>query len=119
MTSPFLNSKYVPPLEPANPLYCILVWSIYTLCKWEAVSRGGTYFKIENGDQPISLIIDRIKLALIHVSMICMRNKVKTKASILQQYLLCLVAYQIFATKTVGNYVFSSLNIRGVRKCKY
>ena len=81
--------------------------------------KGGTYFKFENGDQPISLIIDRILFALIHVSMICMCNKVKTKASILQQYLLCLVAYQNNATKTIGNYAFSSLNISGVRKCKY
>ena len=89
---------------------------LHNICKWEAGSRGGTYFKIENGDQPISLIIDQIKFALIHVSMIRMCNKVKTKASILQQYLLCLVAYQIFATKTIGNYVFSSLNIRGVGK---
>ena len=51
--------------------------------------------------------------------MIRMCNKVKTKDSILQQYLLCLVVYQKFATKTIGNYVFSSLNISGVRKCKY
>ena len=59
------------------------------------------------------------KFALIHASMIRMCNKVKTKASILQQYLLCLVVYQKIATKTIGNYVFSSLNISGVRKCKY
>ena len=36
---------------------------LHNICKWEAGSRGGggggTYFKIENGDQPISLIIDR------------------------------------------------------------
>ena len=55
----------------------------------------------------------------VHVSMIRMCNKVKTKASILQQYLFCLVVYQKNATKTIGNYVFSSLNISGVRKCKY
>ena len=46
-----------------------------------------------------------------------MYNKVKTKASILEQHLLCLVVYQITAIKTIGNYVFSSRNINGVRKC--
>ena len=46
--------------------------------------------------------------------MIRMCNKVKTKASIFQQYPLCLVVYQKIATKTIGN----SLNISGVRKCK-
>ena len=53
-----------PPLEPANPLYCILVWSIYTIYVSGKLVQGGgggggTYFKIENCDQPISLIIDR------------------------------------------------------------
>ena len=61
---------------------------------WFKGGGGETYFKIENGDQPISLIIDQNKFALMHVSMIRMCNKVKTKASILQQYLLCLVVYQ-------------------------
>ena len=51
--------------------------------------------------------------------MIRLFNKVKTKPSILHQYLLCLIVYQIIATKTIGNYVFNSLNISGVRKCKY
>ena len=58
------------------------------------------------------------KFALIHVSMIRMCYKVKTEASILQQYLLCSVLYQKSATKTIENFVFSSLNISGVRKCK-
>ena len=44
-----------------------------------------------------------------------MCNKVKTKANIIQQYLLCLVVYQKIATKTIGNYVLSSLNISGVK----
>ena len=51
--------------------------------------------------------------------MIRMCNKVTTKASILQQYILCFVVYQKNATKTIGNYFVSSLNISGVRKCKY
>ena len=115
MTSSFLNSKYVPPLEPANCLYCILVWSIYTIyVSWKLVQGGGgTYFKIENGDLPISLIIDQNKFALIHVSMICMCNKVKTKA------IYCAWSIPKIATKTIRNYVFSSLNISGVKKCEY
>ena len=78
---------------------------------------GGAYFKIENGEQPIPLNIDRKSICLN----ICFYDtyKVKTKASILQQYLLCLIVYQNIATETIGNYVFSSLNIDGVRKCKY
>ena len=64
-------------------------------------------------------VLTENKFALIHVSKIRMCNKVKTKASILQQYLLCLNVYQKIATKTIGNYVFSSLNISGVRKGKY
>ena len=64
-------------------------------------------------------LLTETKFALIHVSLICMCNKVKTKASILQQYLLCFVVYLKIATITIGNYFFSSLNISGVRKCKY
>ena len=46
-SSPLLISKYVPPpLDPANTLYCIYIWSI-EICKWEAGSKGGTYLKIE------------------------------------------------------------------------
>ena len=67
---------------------------LHNICKWEAGSRGDTYFKIENGDQPIPLIIDRKYICLNTCYMIRMCNKVKTKASILQQYLLCLVVYQ-------------------------
>ena len=81
-------------LEPTNPLYCILVWSIYTIYVSGRLVQGGTYFKIENGDQPISLIIDQKLIAFIDVSMIRMCNKVKTKGSILEQYLLCLVVYK-------------------------
>ena len=62
-----------PPLEPANPLYCILVWPIYTIyVSGKLVQGGGTYFKIENGDQPISLSLIENKFDLIHVSMIRM-----------------------------------------------
>ena len=64
-------------------------------------------------------LLTETKFALIHVSMIRMCNKVKTKASILQQYILCFVVYQKIATKTIGNYFVGSLNISGVRKCKY
>ena len=64
-------------------------------------------------------LLAKNKFALIDASMIRMCNKVKAIASILKQYLFCLVVYQKTATKTVGNYVFSSLYISGVRKCKY
>ena len=92
---------------------------LHNICEWEAGSRGG-------GEHTSKLIMvinlflyifTENKFALLHVSMISMCNRVKTKASILQQYLLCLVVYQKIATKTIGNYVFSSLNICGVRKC--
>ena len=57
------------------------------------------------------------KFALIDICMIRMCNKIKIKASSLQQYLLWMVLWQKVAAKTNGNYVFSSLNISGVRKC--
>ena len=50
------------------------------------------------------------KFALINVSMIRMCNKIKIKASLFQKYLLRLVLRQKLAAKTLGNYVFSSLN---------
>ena len=60
------------------------------------------------------------KFALIHVFFIIgMCNEVKTKASLFQEYILCLDLWQNIAAKTIGNYVFSSLNTSGVRKCKY
>ena len=45
--------------------------------------QGGTYFKIENGDDPIFLIFfTGNKFALIHDSMMRMCNKMTTKASL-------------------------------------
>ena len=55
------------------------------MCKWEA---GGTYFNIENGDDPIFKFLTGNKFALIQVSMLRMCNKLKTKTSLFQQYLL-------------------------------
>ena len=41
-SSPFLILKYVPPLDPANPLYCILIWYIdTTYVSWKLGPRGG------------------------------------------------------------------------------
>ena len=54
------------------------------------------------------------KFALIHVSMIRMCNKIKTKANLFQQYLLCLALWQNVAARIIENFVFSSLNISGV-----
>ena len=42
--SPLTQQSFVP--------YTYMVYS-HNICKWEAGSRGGTYFKIENGDEPI------------------------------------------------------------------
>ena len=109
-----------PPLEPANPLCCILVWSIYTIyVSGKLVQGGGGHTsKLKMVINLFLSLLTENKFALIHVSMIHMCKKVKTKAGILQQYLLCLAVYQKIATKTTEN-CFSSLNISGVRKCKY
>ena len=40
--------------------------------------KWGTYFKIENGDQPIYFFLTGNKFALIHVSIIRMCNKIRT-----------------------------------------
>ena len=92
---------------------------LHQICKWEAGSRGEHTSKLKMVINLFLSFLTENKFALIHVSMIRMCNKVNTKASIFQQYLLCLVVYQKNATKTIGNYVFSSLNISEVRKCKY
>ena len=78
--------------------------------------KGGHTSKLKMVIKLFLLFLTGNKFALIHVSMIRMCNKLKTKASKLQQYLLCLIVYQIIETETIGNYVFSSLNISGVRK---
>ena len=65
--------------------------------------KGGTYFKTENSNQPIFLFLTGLKFALIHVYIIRMCNKIKSKASILQQYLLCLVVQQTVATPQKSN----------------
>ena len=71
---------------PAHPLYCILLWSIYTIYVRGKLFQGGEHtskLKIMKINLFISLIIDENKFALIHVSTIRMYNKVKTNASIL------------------------------------
>ena len=57
-SSPFLI-KVCSPLDPVNPLYCILVWSVYTIYISKKLGQGWTYFKIENGDYMLILIFDR------------------------------------------------------------
>ena len=94
---------------------------LHSICKWEAGSRGRGH------TSKFKMVIDLFfyffftgtKFALIHVSIIRLCNKIKSKASIFQQYFLCLVVKKTVATKTIGNYVFKSLNISGVRKCVY
>ena len=84
---------------------------LHNICKWEAGSRGGGEHtsKFKMVINLFLLLLTKNKFALIHDSMIIMCSKVKTKASILQQYLLCLVVYQNIATKTIGNYVLVHL----------
>ena len=36
--------------------------------------EGGTYFRIENGDEPILIFFTGNEFALIHFSMMCMCN---------------------------------------------
>ena len=84
MSSPFSISKYVTPLDPANSSYCIMIWSFHTTHASGKLCPGGKYYKIENGDQPIFQFLTGNKYALIHVSLILMCIKMKTKASIFQ-----------------------------------
>ena len=54
--------------------------------------------------------------------MICMCNKMKTKASILQQYLFCLAVYKKIVTKTIHliSVVYENVNIEvGTKKQSY
>ena len=76
------------------------------ICEREAGSRGGTYLKIEKGDDPILFFLTGNKFSLISVSMIRMCKKTKTKASLFQQYLLCLDLLQKNAAKTIGKLWF-------------
>ena len=77
------NIKVCSPLDPANPLCCILIWYIdTTYVSGEAGSRGGghtsklkmvmtLFFKYLTGN----------KFAFIDICMIRMCNKIKIKAS--------------------------------------
>ena len=47
------------PLNPANPLYCILIWYIDTTYLSGKLGPGGAYLKIENGDDPNFKLFDR------------------------------------------------------------
>ena len=110
------------PLAPANPLYCILIWYIdttYVSGKLGPVGVGEHTSKLKMVITLFFKYLTENKFALIDISMIRMCNKMKTKASKLQQYILWMVLWQKVAAKTIENYDFSSLNISGVRKCKY
>ena len=78
----------------------------------------GEGIKIENGDDIIFKYLTGNKFALIIICMIHMCNKMKTKL-VACNNTSCGWFYGKVAAKTNGNYVFSSLNISGVRKCKY
>ena len=81
------------PSDQVNPLYCILIWSIYTIYVRRKLGPGEKYFDIENGDDPIVLNFDFNfnYFALKHVSTICIWKKITTKVSLFKKYLLCLI----------------------------
>ena len=43
------------PLDPANPIYCILIWSVYTMYVSGKLGQGGTFLKIEKDDKVMTL----------------------------------------------------------------
>ena len=96
------------------------IYHISIQYKGYAGSRGGAYFYIKNYDDPISVILTGNKFALKHVSLMHMCNTLKLKL-IYFNNTSCApsVLLQKNAVKTKGNHVFCSLNISGVRKCKY
>ena len=107
------------PPGPSLPLtYVVSIYHISIQYKGFAGSRGGHTFILK---MIMTLFLYCLTgFALKHVSLMHMCNKTRTKACLFQQYILCLVLLQIIAAKTTGNHVFiCSLNISGVRKCKY
>ena len=45
-----------PPLDPVNPLYCILIWSFCIIyLSGKLGPGGGAYFEIKNDEYPIVL----------------------------------------------------------------
>ena len=103
----------MPPLDPANPLYCILIWYIDTIYASGKLGPGGEHtFKFEMVMTLFLKYLTGNKFALIHVSMIRMCNKIKRKASLFQIYLLWLVLRQKLAAKTLGNHALENVNIR-------
>ena len=97
---------------------CVNIPYQYTVVRICWVQGGGN-FNIKNGDDPIFVILTRNKFALKHVSLMHMSNETKTKAVLFQQYIFGMVLKQKNAAQTIGKQVFNSLNISGVRKCKY
>ena len=81
-SSPFLILKYVPPLDPANPLYFILIWYIDTTYVSGKLGPGGEHTsKLKMVMTLFSKYLTGNKFALIDICMICMCNKIKIKAS--------------------------------------
>ena len=82
-----------PPLDPVSHLdmlcqYTIQVYSIKDLLgPWGG--GGGTYFYNKNSDDPIFVIFDRKCVSINTRFFTC--NRIKTKAGLIQQYLLCSV----------------------------
>ena len=81
-SSPFLIYKCVPPLDLANPLYCILIWYIDTTYVSGKLCLGGEHTqKLKMVMTLFFKYLTRNKFALIDISMVRMCNKIKIKAS--------------------------------------
>ena len=81
-SSPFSILKYVPPLDPANPYYCILIWYIDTTYVSGKLGPGGEHTsKLKMVMTLFFKYLIGNKFALIDISMIRMCNKIKIKAS--------------------------------------
>ena len=71
-----------PPLDPANPLYVILIWYIDTKYVSGKLGPGGEHTsKLKMVMTLFFKYLTGNKFALIDISMICMCNKIKIKAS--------------------------------------
>ena len=89
-----LGSPFLISIDPANPLYCILIRSIYTIYVSGKLGKGGggTTSKLKILIDLFFIFLTGNKFASIHVFKIHMCNKIKkNKASIFQPNLLRLI----------------------------
>ena len=108
-----------PPLDQTKPLYCRLRWSIYTIYIREKLGRG------EGGEHTFILKILKTLIfpfltgninAFIPIFKMRKRSKKDAKTRFCEHHLYGMTAWQTTAARIAGLYIFSSLNIHGVRK---